>query len=88
MEGGPVLDISSTSPLASMSGHVGTSTMTGPGTADSAYETEYAVASLQQRPVPRHVREMDGGVRLASGSDFDSEVVDVLPPSYARYGEA
>jgi hypothetical protein len=79
---GPVIDISATSPLASLSGHVGTSTMTGPGTADSAYETDY---TYTRRPVPRPVREMDGGVRLASGSDIDSEVVDVLPPSYARY---
>jgi len=80
---GPVLDISATSPLASLSGHVGTSTVTGPGTADSDYDTEYMYV---RRPVARPVREMDGGVRLASGSDIESEVVDILPPSYARYG--
>ena len=78
----PVLDISAGSPMgSSTAGRVETSTMTGPGTADTAYETDYAAGVMPPRPV----REQDGGIRLASGSDVGTEVVEVLPPSYARY---
>lgn len=88
---GPVLDISASSPLASQDGSggrgAGTSSlsmMSGPGTADTAYETEYTGYGGRRPLPPRPVRELDGGVRLAT-SEYDSEVVEVLPPSYARY---
>ena len=75
----PVLDISAGSPIgSSMAGRVETSTMTGPGTADTAYETEYAAGIMPPRPI----RERDGGVRLENGIEWGTEV---LPPSYARY---
>lgn len=35
----------------------------------------------------RTIQEVDGGVRLARGSDYSSGVVNVLPPRYAPYDD-
>ncbi|PVF96516.1 hypothetical protein CPB86DRAFT_816269 [Serendipita vermifera] len=76
---GPVIDISAGNtprgeePEHRRNGSESTA-LTATGTAPSGYD--------YVRPAP--IREVDGGVRLASG-DSDEEVPDVLPPQYARY---
>lgn len=71
-----VIDISATSPSMM------TETVV---TSDRVPESD----PMQARggPVARHIREVDAGVRLASGSDIGPGVVYVLPPSYSRFGQ-
>lgn len=75
--GGPVFDISASSQqvtiTAARSNESSSATM-GPSTAQSAYDFV--------RPTP--IREVDGGVRLATGNS-EEDVVEILPPQYARY---